>query len=129
MSDIKKIINSIQLIFIVILAIALILSLIFRPSKPIDTYENEINALKEQNTQLLLSNDSINSVNSKLQKEINTILYAIDSTKVILKETETKLAELEKKRNEIPNIISNMDSDDITRSISDYLKRRSQGDN
>ncbi len=125
----NKIINSIQLIFIVILAIALILSLIFRPSKPIDTYENEINALKEQNTQLLLSNDSINSINSKLQKEINTILYAIDSTKVVLKETETKLAELEKKRNEIPNIISNMDSDDITSSISDYLKRRSQGDN
>tara|TARA_Y100000296_G_C5122286_1_gene231065 strand:- start:106 stop:486 length:381 start_codon:yes stop_codon:yes gene_type:complete len=126
---VNKIINSIQLIFIVILAIALILSLIFRPSKPIDTYENEINALKEQNTQLLLSNDSINSINSKLQKEINTILYAIDSTKVVLKETETKLAELEKKRNEIPNIISNMDSDDITSSISDYLKRRSQGDN
>ena len=125
----NKIINSIQLIFIVILAIALILSLIFRPSKPIDTYENEINALKEQNTQLLLSNDSINSINSKLQKEINTILYAIDSTKVVLKETETKLAELEKKRNEIPNIISNMDSDDITSSISDYLKRRSKGDN
>jgi chromosome segregation ATPase len=126
---VNKIINSIQLIFIVILAIALILSLIFRPSKPIDTYENEINALKEQNTQLLLSNDSINSINSKLQKEINTILYAIDSTKVVLKETETKLAELEKKRNEIPNIISNMDSDDITSSISDYLKRRSKGDN
>ena len=125
----NKIINSIQLIFIVILAVALILSLIFRPSKPIDVYEDEIKALKDHNTQLLLSNDSINSINSKLQKEINTILYAIDSTKVVLKETETKLAELEKKRNEIPSIISNMDSDDITSNISDYLKRRSQGDN
>ena len=57
------------------------------------------------------------------------ILYAIDSTKVILRETENKLAELEKKRNEIPGIISNMHSDDITNNISDYLKRRSKGDN
>ena len=72
---------------------------------------------------------SINNINNKLQKEINTILYTIDSTKVILKETEDKLAELEKKRNEIHGIIDDMDSDDITNNISDYLKRRSKGDN
>ena len=125
----KNLFKNIKLVFILILAIALILSLLFRPSIPIDTYENEIKTLKTQNKQLLLSNDSINNINNKLQKEINTILYAIDSTKVILKETETKLAELEKKRNEIPSIISNMDSDDITNNISDYLKRRSKGDN
>lgn len=125
----KKIWNNIQLIFIIILAIALVLSLLFRPTKSIDLYEDEIQALKNKNEQLLLSNDSIHQINNKLQEEINTILYAIDSTKVILKETENKLAELEKKRNEIPNIISNMHSDDITNNISDYLKRRSQGDN
>tara|TARA_R110002020_G_scaffold211880_1_gene418126 strand:+ start:806 stop:1189 length:384 start_codon:yes stop_codon:yes gene_type:complete len=126
---VKKIFNNIQLVFIVILAVALILSLLFRPQTSIDTYEDEINALKDQNTLLLLSNDSINNLNNKLQKEINTILYTIDSTKAILEETETKLADLEKKRNEIPNIISHMDSDDITNNISDYLKRRSKRDN
>ena len=125
----SKILNNIQLIFIIILAIALIISLLFRPQIPINNYEGEIKALKKQNTHLLLSNDSINSINNKLQKEVNTILYAIDSTIVILRETETKLADLEKKRNEIPNIISHMDSDDITNSISDYLQRRSKGDN
>ena len=125
----KKIFNNIQLVFIIILAAALILSLLFRPSVPIDVYEKEINILKKQNGQLLLSNDSINNINNKLQNEINATLYAIDSTKVILKETETKLADLEKKRDEIPHIINNMDSDDITNSISDYLKRRSKGDN
>ena len=125
----KKIFNNIQLVFIVILAVALILSLLFRPQTSIDTYEDEINTLKDQNTLLLLSNDSINNLNNKLQKEINTILYTIDSTKAILEETETKLADLEKKRNEIPNIISHMDSDDITNNISDYLKRRSKRDN
>tara|TARA_Y100000389_G_scaffold24964_2_gene21682 strand:+ start:964 stop:1347 length:384 start_codon:yes stop_codon:yes gene_type:complete len=125
---VKKIFNNIQLVFIIILVVALILSLLFRPQTPINTYEDEINDLRNQNTLLLLSNDSINNINNKLQEEINTILYTIDSTKIILEETEIKLADLEKKRNEIPNIISHMDSDDITNNISDYLKRRSKGD-
>lgn len=125
----KKILNNIQLVFIIILAIALILSFLFRPSKPINTYESEINQLQTINKELRLSNDSLTSANNKLQKEINTILYTIDSTKVILRKTEDKLAELEKKRNEIPNIINNMDSDDITINISDYLQRRSKGNN
>ncbi len=124
----KKVLNNIQLIFIIILAVVLVLVLLFRPQTPINTYEDEINDLRNQNTLLLLSNDSINNINNKLQEEINTILYTIDSTKIILEETETKLADLEKKRNEIPNIISHMDSDDITNNISDYLKRRSKGD-
>jgi len=125
----KKLFNNIQLVFIIILAVALILSLLSKPSTPIDTYKDEINLLKKQNKKLRLSNDSLSLANSKLQNEINIILYAIDSTEVILKETETKLAALEKKRNEIPNIINNMDSDDVTNNISDYLKRRGKGNN
>ena len=125
----KKLFNNIQLVFIVILAVALILSLLSKPSTPIDTYEDEINLLKKQNKELRLSNDSLSLANSKLQNEINIILYAIDSTEVILKETETKLADLEKKRNEIPSIINNMDSDDVTNNISDYLKRRGKRNN
>ena len=120
----KKIFDNIQAIFIVILAAALILSFIFRPSKPIETYENEINSLKQQNQQLLLSNDSINLINTKLQKEINIILIAIDSTKVVLNEKENRIKELEKKRNEVPTIINNMHSDDVTNSFSNYLKGR-----
>ena len=125
----KKLFNNIQLVFIIILAVALILSILSKPSTPIDTYEDEINLLKKQNKELRLSNDSLSLANSKLQNEINIILYAIDSTEVILKETETKLADLEKKRNEIPSIINNMDSDDVTNNISDYLKRRGKRNN
>ena len=125
----KNLFNNIQLVFIIILASALILSLLFRPSIPIDTYEDEINILKKQNKELRLSNDSLTTANGELQEEINVILYAIDSTEVVLRETETKLAELEKKRNEIPNIINNMDSDDITNNISNYLKRRNKRGN
>ena len=125
----KKLFNNIQLVFIIILAVALILSILSRPSPTIDTYEDEINILKKHNKELRLSNDSLISANGELQKEINIILYVIDSTEVVLREIETKLVKLEKKRNEIPSIISNMDSDDITNGISDYLKRRSKRDN
>ena len=58
--------KDIKTIFILVLAVALILSFLFRPTIPIETYETEINTLKEQNKRLLLSNDSINKINQKL---------------------------------------------------------------
>lgn len=125
----KNLLKDIKIVFILVLAVALILSFLFRPSTPIETYEDKINLLKQQNQQLLLSNDSINLINTKLQEEINVILYAIDSTKVALKETEHKLEILENKRNEVSTIINNMDSDDITNTFSSYLKRRGKGNN
>ena len=116
----------IKVIFILILAVALILSFIFRPSIPIDTYEEEINSLKQQNKELILSNDSINKLNKKLEEEIKEILFTIDSTEALLRSTENKLKELEGRRNEVSNIVDNLNSDGVTQSISDYLKRRGQ---
>lgn len=113
-----------KIIFILILAGALIASIIFRPQKPIETYEDEINTLKEKNKQLILSNDSISHLNNKLQIEIDKILVVIDSTKVLLKGTEDKLENLEKKRNEVSNIVNSLHADDVASTISDYLKRR-----
>ena len=121
-----KINIDLKAILILGLAVALVLSLVFRPSVPIEEYEEEISILLKQNKKLLISNDSIIKANIKLQKEIDVILYAIDSTKVVLRETEDKLKELERKRNEISNIVDNMDSDGVTNTISDYLQRRGQ---
>ena len=121
-----KINIDLKAILILGLAVALVLSLIFRPSVPIEEYEEEISLLERQNKKLLMSNDSIIKANIKLQKEIEVILYAIDSTKVVLKETENKLEELERKRNEVSNIVDNMDSDGVTNTLSDYLQRRGQ---
>lgn len=116
----------IQTIFILILATALVLTIIFRPSKPIETYEEEINALKKVNKELLLSNDSISIINQKLEEEIKEILFTIDSTQALLKNTENKLKELEGRRNEVSNIVDNLNSDGITNSLTDYLQRRGQ---
>jgi len=116
----------IKTIFILILAVALILSFIFRPNVPIETYEEEINALKQENKELIISNDSINKLNKKLEEEIKEILFTIDSTEALLRNTENKLKELEGRRNEVSNIVDNLNSDGVTKSISDYLKRRGQ---
>lgn len=120
----KSLFKDIKTVFILVLAGALIISILSRPSTPIETYETEIDALKQENQKLQLSNDSINKLNLRLQEEITVMLYAIDSTEVILKQTEEKLSELEKKRNEISTIVTNMDSDDITNTFSNYLKGR-----
>tara|TARA_R100001460_G_scaffold62437_4_gene102542 strand:- start:709 stop:1089 length:381 start_codon:yes stop_codon:yes gene_type:complete len=121
-----KINIDLKAILILGLAVALVLSFIFRPSVPIEEYEEEISVLQKQNEKLLISNDSIIKANIKLQKEIDVILYAIDSTKVVLRKTEDKLKELERKRNEVSNIVDNMDSDGVTNTLSDYLQRRGQ---
>lgn len=121
-----KINLDLKAILILGLAVALVLSWVFRPTVPIEEYEKEIDVLKRQNQELIMSNDSIAKANLKLQKEIEIILYAIDSTKTVLEETENKLIELERKRNEVSNIVDNMDGDDVTNTISDYLKRRGQ---
>ena len=120
----KKILNNIQLVFILILAGALILSLVLRPSTPIDTYEDELKELAEINKQLGISNDSINLINIGLQKEIQNIIHEIDGTQIILQQTEEKLKKLEDAKNKIPIFINNMDGDSITYYITEYLNRK-----
>ena len=120
----KKTLNNIQLVFILVLAGALILSLVLRPSTPIDTYEDELKKLAEINKQLGISNDSINLINIGLQKEIQIIILEIDDTQIILKQTEEKLKKLEDAKNKIPIFINNMDGDSITYYITEYLNRK-----
>jgi len=114
----------IKLIFIFALAAGLIFSIIFRPSKPLEEYEDIIDGLQEENKELLLSNDSITHINDRLQVQIDQILFVIDSTKVLLKDKENKLENLEKKRNEISNVVGSFNANDVTSTFSDYLNRR-----
>ena len=116
--------GNIQWIFIFLLAAALILSFVFRTSKPIDVYEDEIKALRDQNKKLVSSNDSIQKLNGKLQIEIDAMLIKIDSTLVMLNLTDSTLKELENKRNAIPDIVNNMDGSDVASSLTEYLKGR-----
>jgi regulator of replication initiation timing len=115
---------SLEKIVIIVLAIALIFSLILRPSKPIDMYEDEINNLKENNKNLILSNDSLKSENIKLTEEIKNILITIDSTQLVLDSNQRKIKDLEDAKGNIGNIVNKLNANGVTRELSEYLNRR-----
>lgn len=113
-------------IVIIVLAVALVLSLVLRPSKPIDMYEDEISNLKENNKNLLLSNDSLKSENIKLTEEIKNILITIDSTKLALDSNQRKIKDLEDAKGNIGNIVRKLNANGVTRELSEYLNRRNK---
>lgn len=112
-----------KVIFILILAAALILSLIFRPAKKIDMYTDQIKQLHEQNDSLLLNNDSLKLVNSKLDKEIKKILIVIDSTQAKLDQTNKKIKDLENGKGKVSSYVNGLNADGVARSLSEYLDK------
>ena len=114
----------IKMIFILVLAGALILSFVFRPATKIDTYENEINLLKIENTKLLQNNDSLELVNIQLDEEIEGYLIEIDSTQVLLDENKDKINDLENGKGKVSSYVNGLDANGVTSSLSDYLNRR-----
>jgi chromosome segregation ATPase len=111
-------------IVILVLAGALILSFIFRPSKEIDYYEDEINNLKQQNELLHNSNDSLKSQNEVLSHEIKEILITIDSTEAKLADTENKLNDLENEKGKISDNVRILDANGVAGGLTEYLNKR-----
>tara|TARA_R110000796_G_scaffold107831_2_gene218611 strand:+ start:571 stop:936 length:366 start_codon:yes stop_codon:yes gene_type:complete len=117
--------SNLHIIITLSLVIALIAIIIFGPTNESNEYENELNFLKQNNNLLIIQNDSVLSLNQGLQKEINYNLSLIDSTTKVIEESKKEIDYLNKKRNEIPDIINSFNSDDITTALSSYIKRRS----
>lgn len=114
----------IKTIFILVLAGALILSFIFRPSNDTDMYKDELKVLKLSNQKLINENDSIKLNNIKLNEEIQELIIDIDSTQAVLFDTEDRLKELEDGKGKVSGHVSNLDADGIAESLTDYLNRR-----
>ena len=117
--------SNLHIIITLSLVIALIAIIIFGPTNESNEYENELNFLKQNNNLLIIQNDSVLSLNVGLQKEINYNLSLIDSTTKVIEESKKEIDYLNKKRNEIPDIINSLNSDGITTALSSYIKRRS----
>ena len=117
--------SNLHIIITLSLVIALIAIIIFGPTNESNEYENELNILKQNNNLLIIQNDSVLSLNVGLQKEINYNLSLIDSTTKVIEESKKEIDYLNKKRNEIPDIINSLNSDGITTALSSYIKRRS----
>ena len=114
----------IKIIFILILAIALILSFVFRPSKVIDVHKDSFNKLKLDNIKLKNNNDSIKLVNKEISKEIEELIISIDSTNKVLVNTENRLNDLENEDGKVSDYVRGLDADGVAESITEYLNRR-----
>jgi len=114
----------IKTIFILILGGALVLSFIFRPSKEIDMYENELNALKAENKELVQNNDSLMTVNDGLTIEIRDLMFDIDSTQAALIDTEDELKDLENGKGKVSGYVKTLNADGIAESLTEYLDRK-----
>mgnify|MGYP003642330162 CR=1 FL=1 len=114
----------IKSIFILILGAAIILLLLFRPTKEIDIHEEEILILKNQNKILIQNNDSLSTANVKLIEDIIILEEDVDEINVKLKDSNKEIDKLKKKKNEIHSNVIIMDANDVTNNLADYLKRR-----
>ena len=114
----------IKTIFILILDVAVILLLLFRPSKEINTYEEEILILKNQNKILINNNDSLSFANVKLLEDILVLEEDVEVINIKLEDSSKEIDKLKKKKNEIHSNVIIMDANSVTNNLADYLKRR-----
>ena len=113
----------IKTVFIIVLGLIVVFMILFRPSKDINYYEEEINLLNEKNVLLLKSNDSIISLNNNLQKEIDILNQSVDSVNSVLNKNEEEIKKLKKRKGEVFDHVNNMDVNGVTRNLTDYIKR------
>ena len=114
----------IKTIFILVLGAAVILLLLFRPTKEINTHEEEILMLENQNKILLQDNDSLSSINNKLIEDVVILEEDVEEINIKLEDSSKEIDKLKKKKNEIPSNVIIMDANDVTYNIADYLERR-----
>ena len=114
----------IKLVFILILAAAVILLLLFRPTKEINTHEEEILMLENQNKILLQDNDSLSSINIKLIEDVIILEEDVEEINVKLEDSSKEIDKLKRKKNEIPSNVIIMDANSVTNNLADYLRRR-----
>ena len=114
----------IKTIFILVLGTAVILLLLFRPSKDINTHEEELLNLETRNKVLLQDNDSISSINIELMNDVVILEEDVEEINIKLEDSSKEIDKLKKKKNEIPSNVIIMDANDVTYNIADYLERR-----
>lgn len=116
----------IKSIFIIALAAALLLSLWFRPSKPINRYEDEIKKLNEENKSLLSTNDSLKLENIKINDDIKKLLVDIDKVQDKLDKTNDRVKDLENGKIKVSGHVKSLDADGVAKSLTEYLNKKTK---
>ena len=120
----------IKTIFILILAAALVLMFIFRPSKQIDDNEEELNRLKEQNKELFENNEKLKLSNDSLNKHISDIDSSLVDVDNGLTNSDGTISDLEDGKGQISDNVRVLSADGVASELSNYLFRReSKGSN
>lgn len=110
--------------FIIVLGLIIIFMILFKPSKRINSYENEIEKLNVLNKELLNRNDSLKHMNNVLENQIGVLETNVESVNNSLDNNRREIKRLKNKKGEIFNYVNSMDANGVTRGFSDYLKRR-----
>ena len=110
--------------FIVILGLLLCVSIWIGQKNNIDSKKEAIDLLNKSNKTLENSNDSLMKLNETLDEEIvkKTVLIDINNDKIV--EIQTKIDSLKYEKNKITIGVRNMSANDISRSFSNYLDKR-----
>lgn len=120
----------IKTIFILILAAALVLMFIFRPSKSLKNNEDLIDKLKEQNKELLENNNKLKQSNDSLNSRILVIDKNIKSVDKKLSGNSNKISDLENGKSKISGSVRVLSANGVASELSKYLiKRESKGSN
>ncbi len=118
--DLKKYLD-IKTIFILILAAALILSFVFRPSKKIDNHKAEKELLERQNKALVRSNDSISNVNKVIEKLRKLVADSLLIANKELVKSDNRIKDLEKRRHENTKTVNNLNATGVADEFSKLL--------
>lgn len=110
--------------FILILGLLLCVSVWIGQKNHIDGKQEAIDLLHESNKTLAASNDSLNKLNGTLDKQIADKLAIIEINNGKIIETQTKIDSLKNEKNKIAISVRHMSANDISRSFSNYLDKR-----
>lgn len=118
-----------KIVFIVVLALALILSFLFNIHNSIVYPKDEIKKLRQANELLSKNNDSIALVNKNLDKKLVELNLLLKENNKKLAETDSALKSLKKKRNETPTYVNRLSASGVATELSKYLDKTSEGKN
>ena len=119
-----KINIDIKSIFIIVLGLIIVFMIIFRPSKDISMYEEQINILNQRNKILIKINDSISNVNNLLGNQITLLEKDVETVNDKLVDNEEEINKLKRNKGEIYKHVNSLDVNGVTSGLSDYLKRK-----
>ena len=121
--DFKKLLD-IKTIFILVLAAALVISIIFRRSKEIDNYISQKEQLAKDNKKLQNEFDSIAKVNVFIEKYRKTLADSMIKVNAQLADNVIKIKDLEKRKNENHKIVNNLNANGVADEFAKYFNSK-----